>query len=84
MQYDTKGVDMRSLKTTFTLPEYIVKELSEFSQELGEKKSHMVAEALTQYFDMLDLKLAQKRSREVHDKKVDTIPLDTIKEELGL
>jgi len=75
---------MQSLKTTFTLPDYIVRELSEFAEELGEKKSHMVAEALSQYFDILDLKLAQKRSAEVREGKVETVSLDSIKEELGL
>ena len=75
---------MQSLKTTFTLPDYIVRELSEFAEELGEKKSHMVAEALSQYFDTLDLKLAQKRSTEVHEGKVETVSLESIKEELGL
>ncbi len=75
---------MQSLKTTFTLPDYIVRELSEFAEELGEKKSHMVTEALNQYFDILDLKLAQKRSAEVREKKVQTISLDGIKKELGL
>ena len=75
---------MQSLKTTFTLPDYIVRELSEFAEELGEKKSHMVAEALSQYFDILDLKLAQKRSAEVREGSVQTISLDSIKEELGL
>ena len=75
---------MQSLKTTFTLPDYIVRELSEFAEELGEKKSHMVAEALSQYFDTLDLKLARKRSAEVREGKVQTISLESIKEELGL
>ena len=75
---------MQSLKTTFTLPEYIVKELSEFSKELGEKKSHIVAKALSQYFDTLDLQLAQKRSQELHEGKVKAITLEDIKEELGL
>ena len=75
---------MQSLKATFTLPDYIVRELSEFAEELGEKKSHMVAEALSQYFDTLDLKLAQKRSVEVREGKVQTISLESIKEELGL
>ncbi len=75
---------MQSLKTTFTLPDYLVRELSEFAEELGEKKSHMVAEALSQYFDTLDLKLARKRSNEVREGKVQTVSLDSIKEELGL
>lgn len=75
---------MQALKATFTLPDHIVRELSEFAEELGEKKSHMVAEALSQYFDTLDLKLALKRSREVREGKVNTIGLNAIKEELGL
>jgi len=75
---------MKSLKTTFTLPDYIVNELSQYSKEFGEKKSHMVAEALSYYFDILDLKLAQKRSQEVRKGEVETVSLESIKEELGL
>ena len=75
---------MQVLKTTFTLPDYIVRELSEFSEALGEKKSHMVAKALSQYFDTLDLQLALKRSQEIRGGKVKTITLGAIKNELGL
>ncbi len=75
---------MQSVKATFTLPDHLVKELSEFSQELGEKKSHMVAKALNQYFDILDLELAKKRSLEVREGKVEAISLEAVKEELGL
>ncbi|MDO8454217.1 MAG: hypothetical protein Q7S59_06555 [Sulfurimonas sp.] len=75
---------MQVLKATFTLPDYILTELSEFAEELGEKKSHMVAEALNQYFDALDLKLALKRSKEVRQGAVETISFDAIKQELGL
>ena len=75
---------MQSIKATFTLPNVIVRELSEFAEELGEKKSHMVAEALSQYFDILDLKLAQKRSAQIHSGEVQTVSLESIKKELGL
>ncbi|MDD5160386.1 MAG: hypothetical protein PHI47_10070 [Sulfuricurvum sp.] len=75
---------MHAIKATFTLPDYILNELSEFSEEFGEKKSHLVAEALSQYFDTLDLKLALKRSKEVRDGTVQTISFDSIKAELGL
>ena len=75
---------MQSVKSTFTLPDYIVRELSKFAEELGEKKSHMVAEALSQYFDTLDLKVARKRSQELREGKADTVSLDEIKAELGL
>lgn len=75
---------MQSLKTTFTLPEHIVKELAEFSEELGEKKSHMVADALSQYFDLLDLKLAAKRAKELRDGDVKAISFESIQVEMGL
>lgn len=75
---------MQAIKATFTLPDYIFSELTEFSQELGEKKSHMVAEALSQYFDTLDLKLSLKRSKEIRDGVVQTISFESIKDELGL
>jgi predicted DNA-binding protein len=75
---------MQSVKTTFTIPDYIARELTEFAEELGEKKSHMVAEALSQYFDTLDLKLALKRSQEVHEGTVATVSFKSMKEELGL
>lgn len=75
---------MRLVKVTFTLPDYLLDELSEFAEELGEKKSHIVTQALNQYFDMLDLKLAHKRAQEVRDNKIKTISLDSIKAELGL
>ena len=75
---------MQSIKATFTLPGAIARELSEFAEELGEKKSHMVAEALSQYFDTLDLKLAQKRSAQIHSGEVQTVSFESIKKELGL
>ena len=75
---------MHTIKSTFTLPDYIVRELGEFAEELGEKKSHMVAEALSQYFDTLDLQVALKRSKEIHEGKEETIPFEEIKAELGL
>ena len=74
---------MQALKATFTLPDYIVRELSEFAEELSEKKSHIVAEALSQYFDTLDLKLAQKRSREIREGSIETVSFESIKDELG-
>jgi predicted DNA-binding protein len=79
-----KGGLMQSIKATFTLPDYLIHELSEFAYEFGEKKSHIVTEALNQYFDTLDLKLALKRSEEIKDGKIETISLDTIKEDLGI
>jgi predicted DNA-binding protein len=75
---------MQALKATFTLPDFLLTELSQFSEELNEKKSHIVAQALSQYFDTLDLKLALKRSGEIRSGAVQSISFDAIKAELGL
>jgi predicted DNA-binding protein len=75
---------MQALKATFTLPDFLLTELSQFSEELNEKKSHIVAQALSQYFDTLDLKLALKRSGEIRSGAVQGISFDAIKAELGL
>lgn len=74
---------MQALKATFTLPDFLLAELSEFSEELNEKKSHIVAQALGQYFDTLDLKLALKRSQEIRSGAVQPISFDSIRAELG-
>jgi len=44
-----------------TLDEEISKELETVAEELGEKKSNIIEKALAVYFDLLDLKIAQKR-----------------------
>jgi predicted DNA-binding protein len=44
-----------------TLDEEISKELETVAEELGDKKSSIIEKALTVYFDLLDLKIAQKR-----------------------
>lgn len=75
---------MQALKSTFTLPEHIVRELATFSEELSEKKSHIVAEALSQYFDTLDLQIALKRSKEVREGEIATVKFEDVKKELGL
>lgn len=75
---------MQALKATFTLPDFLLTELSQFSEELNEKKSHIVAQALSQYFDTLDLKLALKRSEEIRSGTVQPISFDSIRVELGL
>jgi len=75
---------MHAIKTTFSLPDHIVEELSEFAEELGEKKSHIVTEALQRYFDHLDLKVAKKRSQEIKEGKTTPISLEELEKELGL
>ena len=71
-------------RLNITLSNPIIEELNTFVDELGAKKSHLIEEALTYYFDMLDEKLASKRLKELEEGKVQTIPADKVWAELGL
>jgi len=48
-----------------TLDLEVSNELEAFTKELGEKKSKIIQNALTVFFDMLDIKLAKKRLKEL-------------------
>ena len=71
-------------RLTVTVSGEIMNELNDFAQELGEKKSHIVAEALERYFDFLDLRLAEQRAKEVREGKETTVTWEEAKSELGL
>lgn len=71
-------------RLNITLSNQIVEELNTFVDELGAKKSHLIEEALTYYFDMLDEKLASKRLKELEDGKVKSIPASEVWAELGV
>jgi len=71
-------------RLNITLSNPIVEELNTFVSELGAKKSHLIEETLTYYFDMLDVKLASKRLKELEDGKVKSIPASEVWAELGL
>ena len=49
---------------TLSLSKDIVKQLREYAKELNLKQSHIASIALQNYFDDLDLKIAQKRESE--------------------
>jgi metal-responsive CopG/Arc/MetJ family transcriptional regulator len=71
---------MATERINLTLPNHISTQLNEFSEELNEKKSHIVAAALERYYDYLDIKVAQKRA----DENEETYTLDEVRKELGL
>jgi len=62
----------------------LAKELDKIAKELGEKKSHIIRDALTYYFDYLDIKLAEKRLKEIEEGKSELIPAEKVFKELGL
>ncbi len=71
-------------KTIFTLDADIIDELNNVAKELKEKKSHIVEKALTLYFDMLDIKIADKRMKDIKEGKSKLIPAEDVYKELGL
>ncbi len=75
---------MHKIRSTFTISDFIIDELNSVSEELNEKKSHIVEKALSMYFDALDEKLSDKRLRNLEDKKERLIPSDEVFKELGL
>ena len=75
---------MQKIRSTFTVSDFVIDELNSVSEELGEKKSHIVEKALNMYFDYLDEKIADKRLDGLHEGKAITIPAEEVFKELGL
>ena len=55
------------VRHNITLDEEISQELETLAKELGEKKSYIIEKALAVYFDLLDLKLAKKRLKDLEE-----------------
>lgn len=75
---------MSRLKNIFTLDENIVAELNDVAEELKMKKSHIVEKALNLYFDLLDVKIADKRMDDILSGKAKLLSLEEVEEELGI
>jgi len=75
---------MQKIRSTFTVSDFIIDELNSVSQELNEKKSHIVEKALNMYFDALDEKLSDQRLKNLENKKEKLIPANEVFKELGL
>lgn len=67
-----------------TLDEEVSKELETMADELGEKKSKIIEKALTVYFDLLDVKLAEKRMKELEKDQDNLIDADEVWKKLGI
>jgi predicted DNA-binding protein len=67
-----------------TLDEEISKELETVAEELGEKKSNIIEKALTVYFDLLDLKIAQKRLKALKAGRDRLVDAEDVWKRLGL
>lgn len=72
------------VRHNITLDEEISKELETVAKELGEKKSYIIEKALTVFFDLIDLKLAQKRLKAFEEGKDRIIDAEEVWEELDI
>lgn len=50
-----------TVRLNITLPASVNNDMTRYSEELNQKKSHIIAAALDMYFDYLDIKVAEKR-----------------------
>jgi len=72
---------MNTTRLNITIPTSMNEQINVFAEELNEKKSHIIANALDMYFDYLDLRVAEKRLEEDDGVRYS---LDDISKELGL
>jgi RHH-type rel operon transcriptional repressor/antitoxin RelB len=71
-------------KVIFTLDQDVVDELNAVSLEIKEKKSRIVERALLLYFDILDIRIADKRMEDIKNGRSKLIPAEDVYKELGL
>jgi predicted transcriptional regulator len=72
------------IRHNITLDEDISLELDEVAEELGEKKSSIIEKALAVYFDFLDLKLIQKRMKDLKEGRDRIIDAKEVWKEIGI
>lgn len=72
------------VRHNITLDEEVSEELESLAKELGEKKSYIIEKALTVYFDLLDLKLAKKRMKELEEGRDKLIDVEEAWKNLGI
>ena len=72
------------IRHNITLDEEVSGELEALVKELGEKKSHIIETALSVYFDLLDLKLAKKRLKDLANGSDKVVEAEKAWKSLGL
>lgn len=72
------------VRYNITMDKEVSEELETLARELGEKKSHIIEKALTVYFDLLDLKLAKKRLKDLDEGRDRIRTADDVWKELDI
>ncbi|WP_297455265.1 DUF6290 family protein [Persephonella sp.] len=75
---------MPAVRINISLDKEIADELESIAKELGEKKSHIIRDALMYYFDYLDVKIAEKRLKDIEEGRSKLIPAEEVWKKLGL
>ena len=64
----------KHIRINITLPRSLDQELALVSEELNDKKSHIIARALTLYFDELDTLVADNRYKKLKEGNLRRFP----------
>ncbi len=75
---------MATTKKLISMDRELAEELSTLSKLLGISQSEIVEKALDFYLDYLDLKVAEKISREVEEGKMKVYDAEEVFRELGI
>ena len=73
----------KHVRINITLPKSLDQELALVSEELKDKKSHIIARALTLYFDELDTLVADNRYKKLKEGKSETVTLTELEKIIG-
>ncbi len=71
-------------KLSVMINEETIKNLETFSCELNEKKESLIEKAIDFYSEQLELKIAEKRLKELEMGETRAIPAEEVYKELGL
>jgi predicted DNA-binding protein len=79
-----KEAEDMQVRHNITIDAEVSKELEDLARELGEKKSNLIEQALTVYFDLLDLQVARKRLKDLEKGKAKLIDAEDVWKDLGI
>ncbi len=72
------------VRHNITIDAEVSEELESLAKELGEKKSTLIEKALEVYFDLLDLKVARKRLKDLEKRKSKIVDAEDVWKDLGI
>jgi len=75
---------MESVRRNIMIPAALDKELDAMAEALGQSRSSLIAKALSNYFDMLDLDIARERARLLESGKTQPLTSAQMRKALGI